>query len=209
MSKNCSVCGALTDDSTVYCYACGSRFEEKKPEPEVQPQEAPIDIAKHEARMLGIGEEEPVAQPVQQQTNPYGTTAAGNTYGGTYGTTTGSTYGGASNQQTSTQTGSSYQSSTAASQSGYQQSTFRPTGFQFQDNSYEQMSTGAWVGTILISCLGIIGIIFLAMWAFGSDTKEPKRTYAKAMLIIMGISTVLSLFLYGFAFAYGMSSAYM
>lgn len=53
---------------------------------------------------------------------------------------------------------------------------------------YQTMSVGSWVGTILLSCLGIIGLIFLFIWAFDSSTIQPKKNYARAMLIIQAIS---------------------
>ncbi len=50
----------------------------------------------------------------------------------------------------------------------------------------ENMSVSQWVGTIILSSLGLIGIIFLLVWAFG-DTPQPKKNYAKGMLLAMAI----------------------
>ena len=47
---------------------------------------------------------------------------------------------------------------------------------------YEPMSVGSWVLTTFLSGLGIIGLILLFVWAFG-DTPQPKKNYARAMLI--------------------------
>lgn len=52
----------------------------------------------------------------------------------------------------------------------------------------EVMSVGQWAGTILLSCLGIIGIVLLFVWAFSSDTPINKKNYARAMLIIDAVA---------------------
>lgn len=194
MSKNCSVCGALTDDSTVYCYACGSRFEEKKAEeaPAEQIPDASVQ-ANRPAVMLGIGEEEPAPAPAPtpQQTS--------NTYQQPYGS------------QSAYSSQPAYGSQSTVGYSAPQPAnTYQQSGYRFQSEIVsETMGTGAWLGTILLSTLGIVGIGFLIYWAFGSETIEPKRSYAKAMLIIQGIALALSIILYGIAFMIGFSSAYM
>ena len=50
----------------------------------------------------------------------------------------------------------------------------------------ENMTVSQWVGTIILSSLGLIGIIFLLVWAF-SDTPQPKKNYARGMLLAMVI----------------------
>lgn len=62
----------------------------------------------------------------------------------------------------------------------------------------EQMTTGKWIGTILLcSCFGLISFILTAVWAFGSNTPEPKRGFCKGyfftQLILMGISTIIGI----------------
>lgn len=52
---------------------------------------------------------------------------------------------------------------------------------------YQQMSVGSWVGTILLSSLGIIGLIFLFIWAFDSSTMQPKKNFARGYLLVMAI----------------------
>lgn len=64
----------------------------------------------------------------------------------------------------------------------------------------EQMTTGKWIGTILLcSCFGLISFILTAVWAFGSNTPEPKRGFCKgyffAKLILAGISTIIGIIL--------------
>ncbi len=62
-----------------------------------------------------------------------------------------------------------------------------PTNATVPINSYNEMTTGQWVGTILLtSCLGIISIVLLFVWAF-SDTPQPKKNYCRGMLIVQAI----------------------
>lgn len=51
----------------------------------------------------------------------------------------------------------------------------------------ENMTVGQWALTIFLSNLGIIGIILLFVWGFSSDTPQPKKNYARGMLIIEAI----------------------
>ncbi len=87
-------------------------------------------------------------------------------------------------------------------------STGNTGGYQGQMPSYSQpvqpvnmkpeMNAGQWALTIFLSSLGIIGIILLFVWAFGSDTQSSKRNYARGMLILDAIVYGLSiLFLIG------------
>lgn len=64
-----------------------------------------------------------------------------------------------------------------------------------------EMTTGQWVLTIFLSGLGIIGLILLFVWAFGSDTPESKRNWSKAMLIWYAISLGLVIIMYVLMFA--------
>ncbi|MDE7192561.1 MAG: zinc ribbon domain-containing protein [Oscillospiraceae bacterium] len=60
----------------------------------------------------------------------------------------------------------------------------------------ENMTVGQWVGTLILSQLGIIGLIFLLVWAFG-DTPQPKKNFARGMLlawvIIFAASMIIGL----------------
>lgn len=63
-----------------------------------------------------------------------------------------------------------------------------------QNNS--EMTVGQWVLTIFLSGLGIIGLILLFVWAFGSDTPTSKKNYARAMLIWQAIAVGLVIIFY-------------
>lgn len=55
-------------------------------------------------------------------------------------------------------------------------------------NSVEKLTTAQWVGTVLLSvCFGFISVILLIMWGFGKDSKEPRRSFARAMLILLPV----------------------
>lgn len=61
----------------------------------------------------------------------------------------------------------------------------------YNNNSYQtntqSMTVGQWVLTIFLSGLSIVGLILLFIWAFG-DTPQPKKNYARAMLIWQAIA---------------------
>lgn len=66
--------------------------------------------------------------------------------------------------------------------------SYNNNGMQDQ---YQQMTVGSWVGTILLSGLGIIGLVFLFIWAFDSSTMQPKKNFARAYLLLMAIGVAL------------------
>ena len=60
------------------------------------------------------------------------------------------------------------------------------------------MTTGQWIGTILLcTCLGIISLILNIVWGFSSSTPEPKRGFCRGMffaeLILMGVSIIVGI----------------
>ena len=67
------------------------------------------------------------------------------------------------------------------------------------DNSthYKPMSIGNWIATSLICAIPIVGFIMLFVWGFGSNTQPSKANWAKAALIMVGISIVLSFLFLG------------
>ena len=67
--------------------------------------------------------------------------------------------------------------------------------FNSQQNE-APVSVGDWVVTILVTALPIIGIVMLFIWGFGSGTPVSKANYAKAALIWLAISIVLSFLIF-------------
>ena len=65
----------------------------------------------------------------------------------------------------------------------------------------DEMTVGQWVLTVFLAGLGIIGLILLFVWAFGSDTPPSKKNWARAMLIWQAIAIGLIILFYGSMFA--------
>ncbi len=68
---------------------------------------------------------------------------------------------------------------------GYQQSSYLTQPLRVID----------YIVMMLLMMVPIVNIILLFVWGFGSDVNENKKNWAKANLIIMLISIVLSLLL--------------
>lgn len=65
-----------------------------------------------------------------------------------------------------------------------------------KENSSEEckpVKIGEWVGTFLITCIPLVGLIMLFVWAFGNGTNPSKANWAKANLIWMVIVFVFFL----------------
>ena len=62
---------------------------------------------------------------------------------------------------------------------------------------YMPISVGEWVITIIIIAIPFVGFIMLFVWGFGSNTQPSKANWAKATLIMIGISIVLSFLFLG------------
>lgn len=64
-----------------------------------------------------------------------------------------------------------------------------------QRGDCETLTTGQWLGTLLLStCLGVISYVLLILWGFGQGANEPRRSFARAMLILLPILHILSFF---------------
>ena len=62
---------------------------------------------------------------------------------------------------------------------------------------YNPISVGEWIITTIILAIPIIGFIMLFVWGFGSNTQPSKANWAKATLIMIGISIVLTFLFLG------------
>lgn len=83
--------------------------------------------------------------------------------------------------------GNPYQSPNAAQMPSYPQSY---NNAPVQERT-EHMTVGQWVLTLFLSSLVIIGLILLFVWGFSSDTPQPKKNYARAMLVWYAIAVGL------------------
>lgn len=75
-------------------------------------------------------------------------------------------------------------------------------------SKYEPITTGGFIGIMLLMMLPIVNLILLLVWACGGCRKVNKTNFARAMLIIMLISAVLSgiiFLIFGSMFGSGLS----
>lgn len=72
------------------------------------------------------------------------------------------------------------------------------------EKTSNEMTVGDWLITTLILIIPIVNIVMLFVWGFGNP--DPRRNYARASLIWMGISIVLMLIFYGVAIAFFFNS---
>lgn len=75
-------------------------------------------------------------------------------------------------------------------------------------SKYEPITTGGFIGIMLLMMLPIVNFILLLVWACGGCRKVNKTNFARAMLIIMLISAVLSgiiFLIFGSMFGSGLS----
>ena len=66
------------------------------------------------------------------------------------------------------------------------------------DDQYALITTGGYIGIMLLMCIPVVGLILMIVWACGGCKKLQKRNFSRAMLIVMAVSLVLSLII-GFA----------
>ncbi len=60
-------------------------------------------------------------------------------------------------------------------------------------SQYEPISTGGYVGILLLLCIPVVGFVLAIIWACGGCTKINKRNLSRAYLIFMAVSLVISL----------------
>ena len=65
---------------------------------------------------------------------------------------------------------------------------------------YTPMSISDWIITSIILAIPIVGFVMLFVWGFGSNTQPSKANWAKASLIMIGISIVIALLFFGSIF---------
>ncbi|MCM3638106.1 hypothetical protein M3152_10245 [Sporosarcina luteola] len=64
----------------------------------------------------------------------------------------------------------------------------------------KQMSLKDWILTLVLVCLPIVGLVMLIIWA--TDKQDPRNTFSKAYLIVMGSIFALILLMYIFIFIF-------
>ena len=51
---------------------------------------------------------------------------------------------------------------------------------RYDDEDYNEISTGEWIVSLILSYIPLIGLIMLLVWAFGGGTSPTKANWAKA-----------------------------
>lgn len=64
------------------------------------------------------------------------------------------------------------------------------------------MGLGEWVVTVLLASIPIVNIIMLIIWSCTEETDPNKKNYARAKLIWVGVSILISLLCMGAVFAF-------
>lgn len=74
------------------------------------------------------------------------------------------------------------------------------------------MSVGAWIGTLILTCIPIVNLICLIVWAVSSSPeKRSRKNWAIAQFVVILIGIALSVFLYsviGVSLLSALSSVY-
>lgn len=60
----------------------------------------------------------------------------------------------------------------------------------------ETVTVGDWLITLLIGAIPLVNLIMLCVWAFGGGTPPSKANFAKATLLWLVLSVLLSVLLY-------------
>ncbi|MBQ2895400.1 MAG: zinc ribbon domain-containing protein, partial [Oscillospiraceae bacterium] len=70
---------------------------------------------------------------------------------------------------------------------------FPPGRPSARDERYALITTGGYIGIVFLMCIPLLGLILTIIWAFGGCRKLQKCNFARAALILMAISLVISL----------------
>ena len=54
------------------------------------------------------------------------------------------------------------------------------------------MKTLEWLWSLILTAIPIVNLVVLLIWSFGAGTSTSKRNWARAKLILVAVSTVLS-----------------
>ena len=76
-------------------------------------------------------------------------------------------------------------------------SAFRPaiTKEDLQGTPFEPVSTGSFVGILLLMLIPLVNVIFLIVWACGGCRKINQQNFAKGFLIVLVIGVVIGVIL--------------
>lgn len=78
----------------------------------------------------------------------------------------------------------------AGSQARYQQAP--PAGPRPEEQPEPPVKTLEWLWSLILTAIPIVNLVVLLIWSFDSGTSISKRNWARAKLILVAVSTVLS-----------------
>lgn len=72
----------------------------------------------------------------------------------------------------------------------------------------EEMSVGEWIGTLILTCIPVVNVIMLIVWACGSkESSKARKNWAIAQLVITAVLIVLAI-LFGSMFVAALASMF-
>lgn len=96
--------------------------------------------------------------------------------------------------------GTSFRENIPLKQEDYQAVSAQPIVETNNRESDKPITFGNWIGTMLLPFIPIVGIfiyiVMMFVWAFGSDTPQSKKNWARASLIVSVVLLILFAFMF-------------
>ncbi len=211
----CKNCNHEIDNGAMFCTYCGTPVEQVS-EPETQPVEntAAEDVQQNPYENVQTAQPEvdntqPTADSQSQQ-NPYSSQQYGQqdqtyyqqpqqnktSYGQQFTNSPNNAYGanqGKYGNQYQNYNNGYNQQYNAQYQQTYNAQPVPPVVPSYGSPETQPVSIGGWIGVMLLSCLPLVNLIMLFVWAFSSSTKKSLKNYARAALIMILIVLVIAI----------------
>lgn len=206
MAKFCTGCGATLADDRKFCTECGTpvNAEEKGASPAEQSAERE---AVNKVPDMGT----PVPVEIQRKPDAQSSAPVQPAYQNPSGAARPRRRSVQSAQQTPHQTPRPTpqpEPQPVYQQPAYQQPVYQQTApvmpqppvyggdvAPAKGSKYEPITAGGYIGIMLLMCIPVIGLILTIIWACGGCRKVNKKSLARATLIMMAVSLVISLIL--------------
>ncbi len=96
--------------------------------------------------------------------------------------------------------GTSFRENIPFKQEEHQTVNMQPIAEASKEENEKPITFGNWMGTMLLPFIPIVGIfiyiVMMFVWAFGSDTPQSKKNWARASLIVSAIAIILFIFMF-------------
>ena len=197
----CKNCNHEIDNGAMFCTYCGTPVEQVS-EPETQPVENTAAEEVQQNPYENVQTAQPEVNNVQQaaqqttadsqpQQNPYSSPQYGQQFTNAPNNAYGANQGKYGNQYQNYNNGYNQQYN-AQYQQTYNAQPVPPVIPSYGTPETQPVSVGGWIGVMLLSCLPLINLIMLFVWAFSSSTKKSLKNYARAALIMFLIVAVIT-----------------